>query len=311
MPCAVYPQIRNGAVYLKNSTIAESVWYNGFGGGKSRRKGRGAMKQGMTVQERLKDLRVERHLKLEDLAAATGISKSALGSYETEDYKEISHGNLVTLAKFYGVSTDYLLCLTENRNHPNTELTELHLSDDMVELLKSGRINNRLLCEIATHKDFATLMTDTEIYVDGIATMRFQDLNSILEAVRSEVLSRYQPAGEDTHLKALQASQIQEEDYFCQVTHRTWDAILHDIWEAHKDDTDRAPDVSNALKVMKDVQRAMRLPGSFLDMFCAIMCKQLQIRYEKLTEQERTALKNLMKKSQIYRDSPLSRQKRR
>ena len=25
------------------------------------------------------------------------------------DYKEINHGNLVTLAKFYGVSTDYLL----------------------------------------------------------------------------------------------------------------------------------------------------------------------------------------------------------
>lgn len=52
------------------------------------------MKQGMTVQERLKDLRVERHLKLEELAAATVISKSALGSYETEDYKEISHGSL-------------------------------------------------------------------------------------------------------------------------------------------------------------------------------------------------------------------------
>ena len=154
MPCAVYPQIRTGAVNLKNSTIAESVCYNGFGGGKSRRKGCGAMKQGMTVQERLKDLRVERHLKLEELAAVTGISKSALGSYENEDYKEISHGSLVTLAKFYGVSTDYLLCLTENRNHPNTELTELHLSDDMVELLKSGRINNRLLCEIATHKCF-------------------------------------------------------------------------------------------------------------------------------------------------------------
>ncbi len=69
------------------------------------------------------------------------------------------------LAKFYGVSTDYLLCLTENRDYPDTGLTELHLSDDMVELLKSGRINNRLLCEIATHEGFVTLMTDTEIYV--------------------------------------------------------------------------------------------------------------------------------------------------
>ena len=142
------------------------------------------MKQGITVQERLKDLMTERHLKLEELAAATKISKSALGSYENDELKEISHKNLVELAKFYGVSTDYLLCLTENRNHPDTGLTELHLSDDMVELLKSGRINNRLLCEIATHGDFVTLMTDTEIYVDGVATSHFQNFNSLLEVLR-------------------------------------------------------------------------------------------------------------------------------
>ncbi|MDE6748546.1 MAG: helix-turn-helix domain-containing protein [Lachnospiraceae bacterium] len=269
------------------------------------------MKQEMTIQERLKDLRLERHLKLEELATATGISKSALGSYENEEYKEISHGSLVTLAKFYGVSTDYLLCLTENRNHSNTELTELHLNDDMIELLKSGHINNRLLCEIATHKDFVTLMTDTEIYVDGIATMHFKDFNSLLEVLREQILSKYQPAEEDTALKALDALQIQEEDYFCQITHRTWDAILHDIRTVHKDDTDSAPDDSNALKLLKDAQKAMAVPGSYLDVFTALMCTQLQIRYEKLTEQERTILKNIMKKSPAYKDSPLSRMKRR
>ena len=129
------------------------------------------MKQRITIQERFKDLRTERHLNLEELAAATHISKSALGSYENDAYKEISHKSLIELAKFYGVSTDYLLCLTENRNHPDTEFTELHISDDMMELLKGGRINNRLLCEIATHEDFVTLMTDTEIYVDGIGKM--------------------------------------------------------------------------------------------------------------------------------------------
>ena len=207
------------------------------------------MKQGITVQERLKDLRTERHLKLEELAAATKISKSALGSYENDELKEISHKNLVELAKFYGVSTDYLLCLTENRNHPDTGLTELHLSDDMVGLLKSGRINNRLLCEIATHEDFVTLMTDTEIYVDGVATSHFQNFNSLLEVLRGQVLSQYQPVEEDTALQALEAMQIQEEDYFCQVTHRTWDAILHAIREAHKDHMDSAPDGSNAMKL--------------------------------------------------------------
>ena len=63
----------------------------------------------ITLQERLKDLRVAHNLNLEELSSLTGISKSALGNYENDDYKEINHGNLVTLAKFYNVSTDYLL----------------------------------------------------------------------------------------------------------------------------------------------------------------------------------------------------------
>ena len=55
-----------------------------------------------TIQERLKDLRLNKGLKLEELAEQTGISKSALGSYEKDDYKEINHGNLILLADFYG-----------------------------------------------------------------------------------------------------------------------------------------------------------------------------------------------------------------
>ena len=65
------------------------------------------MKSRITIQERLKDLRKEKNLYLEQLAQLTGISKSALGSYETDDYKEINHNNLVILADFYGVSVDY------------------------------------------------------------------------------------------------------------------------------------------------------------------------------------------------------------
>ncbi len=49
------------------------------------------------------------------------------------------------------------------------------MSDEMVALLKSGRINNRLLCELATHKDFIKFLADIEIYVDGIATMQSRD----------------------------------------------------------------------------------------------------------------------------------------
>ena len=79
------------------------------------------MKSRLTIQERLWELRKDRGLNLGELAELTGISKSALGSYETEDYKEINHSNLVTLADFYGVSIDYLLCRTENRKLPLNE----------------------------------------------------------------------------------------------------------------------------------------------------------------------------------------------
>ena len=131
------------------------------------------MKTRISVQERLKDLRVERGLNLEELAQETGISKSALGSYENDndEYKEINHGSLLKLADFYKVSVDYLLGLTNNRKYENTPIEELHLSDEVVELLKSERFNNRLLCEIISHEKFRELLADAEIYVDGIATM--------------------------------------------------------------------------------------------------------------------------------------------
>ena len=73
----------------------------------------------LSIHERLKDLRVERGLTLEQLAEQTNLSKSALGSYEAEDFKDISHYALIKLAKFYGVTVDYLLGVAETKSHPN------------------------------------------------------------------------------------------------------------------------------------------------------------------------------------------------
>ena len=72
----------------------------------------------LSIQERLKDLRVERGLTLEQLEEQVNLSKSALGSYEAKDFKDISHYAIIKLAKFYGVTADYLLGLSETKNHP-------------------------------------------------------------------------------------------------------------------------------------------------------------------------------------------------
>ena len=81
----------------------------------------------LTLGERLKDLRVERHLKLETLAEQTGLSKSALSKYESDDVTDLSIYAVTTLAEFYGVTTDYLLGVTDNKKRPDAVLSDLSL----------------------------------------------------------------------------------------------------------------------------------------------------------------------------------------
>lgn len=268
------------------------------------------MKCKITLQERLKDLRVAHNLNLEELAKLTGISKSALGNYENNDYKEINHGNLVTLAQFYNVSTDYLLCLTENKNHPNTDLTNLHLSDDMIDLLLSGSINNRLLCEIATHDKFKELMADTEIFIDGIATKCFNDINDYLEDVRTEIINRHPNIDEDIPLRTLSASQIREEDFFCHITHKTWDTILKDIRKNHEQDIDSISEDDDTLSLQK-IRKIMISSGNNIDKFIKIFCNSFQLKYKKLSEDEKEFLRKLFKKSPIIKNSGLNFRKKK
>ena len=250
------------------------------------------MKDHVSLQERLKDLRVEKGLKLEELAEKTGISKSALASYENEENgnKEINHGNLIALADFYEVSIDYLFCRTENREQINTPLSELHLTDEAVALLKSGRINTRLLCEMMSHEKFAELMADAEIYVDGMANMRFH--------------------AEDRSLKILEAGQIEEEDFFCHVTHKTWDAILHDIRKVHENDMESAPDTTPADELIKEVRKAMQSTGDRVQEFLEIFCKAFQLKYRRLTDEERVTLKRLFKRSPLIKNSGINFRRR-
>ena len=87
----------------------------------------------LSIQERLKDLRVERGLTLEQLAEKTHLSKSALGSYEGDKLKDISHYAIIKLAKFYGVTADYLLGLSQTKNHPNAGLQDRRLGGFLFE----------------------------------------------------------------------------------------------------------------------------------------------------------------------------------
>lgn len=251
----------------------------------------------LSIPERLKDLRVERHLTLEQLAEQTGLSRSALGNYETDDYKDISPFAIATLAEFYGVSADYLMGLTETKNHPNTALHELHLSDDMIDVLKSGRLNNRLLCEIVTHENFRRLLVDTEIYIDRIADMRINDLNTMLEVMRRQAMEQRGAEVDDLYMRTLELAQIQTEDYFAAVVSDDLSAILNGIREAHRKDPTTADEDTVAAEMGRTLQEAMSFEGSPQEKQAKVYLASLGIDYDALTKEEFVTLIGILKKS--------------
>ena len=264
----------------------------------------------LSIQERLKDLRVERGLTLGQLAEQTGLSKSALGSYETEDFKDISHYALIRLAKFYGVTADYLLGLSEMKNHPNADLADLRLSDDMIELLKSGRVDNSILCELAAHPDFPRLMADLEIYVNGVAVKQVQTVNAIVDTMSATIMKQYNPGLTDPQLRQLVAAHI-DDDSFCRyVIQQDINSIALDLREAHRDDFFSVPEDNPLKGLLQAADEAAREDSDPEQASLAFICKRLRLNYKKLSEEEKKWLKKISEKSDLLKNPNPQRGKR-
>ena len=259
----------------------------------------------LTIGERLKDLRVERKLTLEQLAAEVGISKSALGKYESDNGKDISPYSILLLADYYGVSCDYLMGRTETKNHPNTALHELHLSDASIDVLRTDKFNHRLLSELICHKDFQRFMLDAEIYVDRIADMRVNDMNAVLEAVRQMALIKNGGEENDLHLRTLEVAQIREDEYFGSLIADDLKGILRDIRSEHRPDTMTADEVSFAENMQNQLREAMNFEGSSEEKQIRAFMATIGLDYDTLTKEEFVSIISGLKKSK-YLKSPIS-----
>lgn len=201
------------------------------------------MKCKLSIQEKLKDLRIERGLSLQELSEQTGLSRAALGNYETDDYKEITHKAIVILADFYGVTSDYLLGLTENREQHPFAVDELGLDDSTVDLLKSGKLNVRLICEMIKHPEFINFLSDLEIYVDNLAGMQIRNMNTMIEQTRLRLQNNGVPDS-DHYMKTLEAASINEDDYFNNLLGNDIAKIAKDLRDAHGKDTDTGEQIT-------------------------------------------------------------------
>ena len=260
------------------------------------------MKCSLSIQEKLKDLRVEKGLSLEELATKTGLSKSALGSYESNDNKDISHTAIIALAKFYGVSTDYLLGLTENIEEGKSSISEIKLDDDTIRILKSGDVNNRLLCEVIKHPDFWKFMSDMEIYIDSLAEMQIHNLNSFVALMRSRIQLKDEVSDSDHYIRTMKACEINEDDYFSRLICEDISAIAKDIKEKHRRDVETGDD-NNPLTEVIDIVKEYAVATDPMKATLSTLSRQLGINFSKMDPAEVQFFTTLVEKySSVYRN---------
>lgn len=154
-------------------------------------------------------------------------------------------------------------------------------------------------------------MTDTEIYIDGHATSTFRTLYESLEEQRQVIVQKYKQADRDFYSQTLLAAEVKEEDFFCHVTHKTWDAILHDIRKAHEHDIDSTPDYSAAKKVALDIRKAIQSSGDYLGKVWAVIFNMLGVDFYKLPPDEQKILKRILSKAPNIKNSPFNFRRKR
>lgn len=173
--------------------------------------------------------------------------------------------------------------------------------------MKSGKLNNRLLFEMIEHEKFQRLLADIEIYVDNIAGMQIRNLNSLIDVARDEVIAKYNSSENDSHLRALEAARIDENEYFCHLVNEDTDEIIRDIRAAHKFDSMSVPEMSVAENIKEDIEEVVNFKGSKMEKAVVFYCKQLGIDYRKLTEEDSQWLVRILEKSKLYRGNGRSR----
>ena len=174
-----------------------------------------------------------------------------------------------------------------------------HDNAEICGYLSSKKLNRRLLQELVSHEEFPRLLADIEIYIDNIAGMQIQNLNAWIDVVRQELIEKYDPDKNDPTLRVLEAAHIHDDEYFSHLVNEDIDRIIRDLREKHRKDSTSAPEVSVVQQMKKDLDEVANFKGSRLEKQIVLYCKQLQIDYKKLTQEEFRWFIKILRKSKL------------
>lgn len=212
-----------------------------------------------TMGEKIKDLRVERHMTTKQLAGATGISEAVLNGLENDTGRDVGYSRIIKLAEFFEVPSDYLLGFTESRITKNIELKELGLTDKAIGVLLAKRQDNELLSQIIEHNEFSDLINAIDIYVRQLAAKSINTINNLTTVMQRGVENYAVGAGmADEYGKAIKyinETKVDEDEFLRYRITERFNQILRDVYDDNADKV--SEDIPSAIKSTNEMAESM------------------------------------------------------
>ena len=170
-------------------------------------------------RERIQDLLRENNMSQAELAEKIGLSESALSRYLSGQTDKLSTDNIVSIARVFGVTTDFLLCLTDIPFTTNFDIEKLGLSVKAAEKLLRRKVNPETVSHLIETQGFNLLIQQLDAAQRGTYDAGYIYMTEMLKNMGG-LLSDYAAENpEDRHavkkviedMRALQAVPRQTE----------------------------------------------------------------------------------------------------
>lgn len=132
------------------------------------------------TRDRIRDLIKSNDITQAELAEKVGLSASAFSRYLMRKTKNLGDGCIIRIAKYFNVSTDFLLGETDSPDRKNYDIEELGLSVDAARLLYTREIDPETLNLLLTNPRFPELVSQIREYRYGLIKNGIKAYNQVL-----------------------------------------------------------------------------------------------------------------------------------
>ncbi len=142
------------------------------------------------TRNRLIDLCKSRKISQSQLAGVLGVDRSALSRFLRGKTDSLSHEHVIAIAKYFNVTTDFLLGETDDPGRINYDIGELGLTVKAAERLFTRKVDPAVLCKLLEHERCGELIHEIGLYLDETMASGIAAQNQLLNSL-SNMLSEH------------------------------------------------------------------------------------------------------------------------